>query len=220
MIPPRSHSYKLSLSMIFLFAVAMGYFEAAVVVYIREAFYPEGFSFPLKMISARFIIIELFREISTIIMLITVAVLSGKKFWERFGYFLILFGVWDIFYYVWLKATINWPSTLFDWDILFLIPLPWIGPVIAPGLVAVLMVAIGVSLTYLHHKGYSYKPSPATWMMAVAATVVLLYSFIRDVEAGLHQTMPQPYRYELLFIGLILYSAAYIVSYRKKQKTP
>lgn len=220
MNPSRVHSYGLTLLMVFLFAAAMGYFEAAVVVYLREVFYPEGFLFPLKMLSGRFIAIELFREASTIIMLIAVSVLSGKKLWERFGYFIILFGVWDIFYYVWLKATINWPESLFDRDILFLVPLPWIGPVIAPVLIAGLMVAIGVSLTYLYHKEYSYKPSPATWVLALAATAVILYSFIRDVEAGLHQAMPQPYRYELLFIGLMLYSAAYIISYRKIQKTP
>ncbi len=220
MISPRTHSYRLTLSIVILFAAAMGYFEAAVVVYLREVFYPGGFSFPLRMISGQFIVIEMFRETSTIVMLIAVAVLTGKRFWERFGYFLILFGVWDIFYYIWLKATINWPESLFEWDILFLIPLPWIGPVIAPALVAVLMIAIGISLTYLHHKGYRYKPSPVTWAPALTATAVILYSFMRDIEAGLNQTMPQPYRYELLFIGLILYGAAYIVSYRKIRKLP
>ena len=35
-----------------LYAVAMGYLEAAVVVYLRAIYYPEGFSFPLKPMDA------------------------------------------------------------------------------------------------------------------------------------------------------------------------
>ena len=73
-----------------LFAVAMAYFESAVVVYLRELYYPEGFSLPLKVINIRMIRIELFRELATIIMMITVSAICGKRFWERFGYFLIL----------------------------------------------------------------------------------------------------------------------------------
>ena len=113
-------SYRMRLIYVMLFAVAMGYFEAAIVVYLRELYYPEGFSFPLTVPPVRLIIIELFREAATIIMLISVAALAARKFWERFGYFIILFGIWDIFYYISLKVTLNWPSTLFDWDILFL----------------------------------------------------------------------------------------------------
>ena len=135
-------------------------------------------------------------------MLAAVSMLAGRKFWERFGYFIIMFGVWDIFYYIWLKAAINWPSSLFEWDILFLIPLPWIGPVIAPVLVALLMIVIGISLTYLFNKGQTFKPTVVTWVLAVIATVVIMYSFMCDVEAGLRQGMPKPYRYELLLIGI------------------
>jgi len=198
----------------------MGYFEAAVVVYLRELFYPGGFSFPLKLMSERLIIIELFREASTIAMLIAVAALAGKKFWERFGYFLILFGVWDIFYYIWLKATINWPSSIFDWDILFLIPLPWIGPVIAPSLVALLMIVTGIAITRLFNRGYDFKPTGITWLLAVIATIAILYSFMRDIDAGLYQTVPKPYCYRMLCAGLVLYAAAFIPSYRKARRTP
>ena len=217
-IPRNTNSYRTSLLAVILFAVAMGYFEAAVVVYLRELFYPDGFSFPLKIISTRLIIIELFREASTIVVLITVAVLAGRKFWERFGYFIIMFGAWDIFYYIWLKATINWPSSLFEWDILFLIPLPWLGPVIAPVLVAGLMVTIGISITHLFHRGYDFKPTRGTWVLSILATLVILYSFMRDVNAGLYQGMPQPYLYRMLIIGLVFYVAAYFISYRKVKK--
>lgn len=211
----RSHPYRTNLITVSLFAVAMGYLEAVVVVYLRELYYPEGFTFPLKLAPVKFIVIELFREVATIVMLLTVAALAGKKFWERFGYFMILFGVWDIFYYIWLIVTINWPLSLLDWDILFLIPLPWVGPVIAPCLIALLMVVVGVSITDLFRRGIDFKPTGLTWVLTLIATVIILYSFMRDVEAGLHQAVPQPYRYWLLFLGLALYCIAYIISYRK-----
>ena len=210
-----SYSYRTTMIAVVLFAVAMGYFEAAIVVYLRELYYSGGISFPLALAPKRIIVIELFREASTIIMLIAVAALAGKKFWERFGYFIIIFGLWDIFYYIWLKVTINWPLTLFDRDVLFLIPLPWIGPVIAPSLVALLMIIIGVSITRLFYRGIDFRPTRLTWLLAILATLVILYSFMRDINAGLRQAMPEPYGYRLLFIGLGLYVIAYVQSYRK-----
>ena len=32
-----------------VFGITIGYFEAAVVVYLRAIYYPEGFAFPLKI---------------------------------------------------------------------------------------------------------------------------------------------------------------------------
>lgn len=211
--------YVKRLIVISLFAVAMGYFEAALVVYLRGMFYPEGFSFPLKIIPERFIVIEVFREASTMVMLITVAALAAKKFWEWFGWFIILFGIWDIFYYIFLKATFDWPSSVFEWDMLFLIPIPWIGPVIAPVLVAVLMTATGISITLLFHRGYDFKPTLLSWILSLAATASILFSFVRDTDAGFRQHIPEPYRYELLITGLILYSAAYLHSHVKVKKS-
>jgi len=200
---------------VFLFSAAIGYVEAMVVVYLRALYYPEGFIFPLKLIPENMILLEMIREACTIVILFSISALSARRFWERFGYFLIYFGLWDIFYYIWLKAAINWPSSLFDWDILFLIPLPWIGPVIAPVLIALLMVIIGISLTHVFHQGREFKPVAVTWLLAVAATLILLFSFMKDLDAGLRQAVPEQYRYWMLITGLILYIAAYVLSYRK-----
>ncbi|MFQ6009162.1 MAG: hypothetical protein ACE5K8_09465, partial [Candidatus Zixiibacteriota bacterium] len=149
-------SYRVKLALLLTFGAAMGYCEAAVVVYLRKLFYPEGFSFPIKLIPSNFIAVEILRELTTIVMLATLAVIVGRKFWERFGYFLTLFGTWDIFYYIWLKATIDWPSSLSDWDVLFLVPLPWIGPVLAPLIVAVHMLGVGLAITNLYERGYTF----------------------------------------------------------------
>ncbi|MFC1552207.1 hypothetical protein ACFL6P_06530 [Candidatus Latescibacterota bacterium] len=218
MADTNAKAYYSKLIYTFLFAASFGYVEAMIVVYLREIYYPGGFTFPLVVIPVRTVILELCRETATIIMLAAVAVLTAKKFWERFGYFIISFGVWDIFYYIWLKAALDWPATLFDWDILFLIPLPWIGPVIAPVLISLLMIAVGVSITHLFHRGREFKPIFASWVLAVTATIILLYSFTSDLDAGLHGEMPEPYNYSILFVGLILYGAAYADSYRRVKK--
>jgi len=183
-------------------------------------FYPRGFIFPLITIPARLAMVEIAREASTIIMLGTVAYAVSRRFWEGFGWFLILFGIWDIFYYVWLRITIGWPSSLTDWDILFLIPAPWIGPVIAPALVAALMIVLGLILTFIFHAGYEYRPSLPTWVLAVIATCVILYSFMSDTGAGLGREMPEPYRYYLLYIGLVLYAAAFTISLFRMRREP
>ena len=193
----------------------MAYVETMAVVYLRELLYPEGFSFPLKLMPLNLIAMELSRELASIVMLVAVAAIAGKKFWQRFGYFIILFGIWDIFYYIWLKVAIDWPSSLFDWDILFLIPIPWIGPVIAPVLVALLMVITGLSITSLFAQGYTFRPAALAWVLSAVATAAILFSFMRDTGATLYQQMPQPYMYGFLIVGLLMNLIAYLVSYRR-----
>src|SRR5208283_3335858 len=136
------------------FGVAMGFFEAVVVVYLRQLFYPEGFAFPLRPMSPGLLSLESLREISTMVMLIAVSILAGSGFLRRFSFFLIIFGVWDIFYYVWLKVLVNWPSSLLDWDVLFLIPVIWIGPVLAPVICSGTMIVFGGYILFLLNKGY------------------------------------------------------------------
>ncbi|MEO8146117.1 MAG: hypothetical protein ABI723_00705 [Bacteroidia bacterium] len=123
-----------------IFSIAMGFMETAVVVYLRELYYPYGFSIPLVGMSQHVLVTELFREIATIVMLATVGIMVGKKPVQRFGYFIYCFAVWDIFYYVFLKLLLGWPETLLTWDILFLIPVPWVGPVLAPVLISLTMI--------------------------------------------------------------------------------
>jgi hypothetical protein len=201
-----------------IFGIAMAYVESAVVVYLRDIFHPEGFEFPMKEIDDYKIIVEVFREAATIIMLVSVAAIAGKKFWERCAYFMLSFGVWDVFYYVWLKVILDWPATVFDWDVLFLIPLPWIGPVIAPVSVAVLMIVFGIIMIRSIQGGVDFRPTFFSFVIALAGTVVLLYSFMYDTDATLELQMPRPYRYELLIIGNLLFAASFVVSYLKSRK--
>src|SRR5919198_442711 len=73
--------------------------------------------------------------------------LAGTGWRRRLGYSFLAFGVWDIFYYLFLRALTGWPRSLLDWDILFLVPLPWWGPVWAPTSIALLMILWGTLMT-------------------------------------------------------------------------
>jgi len=128
-----------------LFAVAMAFVESAVVVYLRGLFYPEGFYGTLAAIPVFYYGTEVFREAATIVMLAAVALLAARRgWWERVAYFLFCFGVWDIFYYVWLYALLGWPPSLLTNDLLFLIPVPWVAPVAAPVAASAVMIAASV----------------------------------------------------------------------------
>ncbi|UCH80715.1 MAG: hypothetical protein JSW20_13405 [Nitrospiraceae bacterium] len=198
-----------------LFAISMAFVESAVVVYLRAIYYPEGFSFPLKPLTDYKIFVEVCREIATILMLMTVAHISGRKFWERFAYLIFIFGVWDIFYYVWLKVLLKWPASLFEWDVLFLIPLPWIGPVIAPVSISIIMIVCSILIIRYIHRGHEFRPAPLAFAIAIAATCIILYSFMYDTGATLRQQMPAPYKYGLLIAGDFLYIVAFLISYKR-----
>src|SRR4051812_30545987 len=100
------------------FSIAMAALESAVVVYLRALYYPDGFTVVMKMMDQRILLIEIVREAATVLMLMGVGWLAGKNLKDRFAYFLLSFAVWDIFYYMWLKVFIGWPSSLLEWDIL------------------------------------------------------------------------------------------------------
>ena len=203
-------SYLGRLSAVVIFAVAMAYVEAAVVVYLRELYYPEGFALPLKELPEHVTGIEIVREAATLIMLGAVAWIAGKFAWERFGWFIVAFGTWDIFYYVWLKVTLDWPSSLAEWDILFLIPVPWLGPVIAPVLVAIFMVVFGALIALRFSVGKTFTATPVAWAAALVGSGLILYSFMYDTRATLSGSLPQTYPYWLLISGLLCYLSGFV----------
>lgn len=215
---PSEHIPIRKLIWISLFGIAFGFVESSVVVYLRAVYYPEGFTWPLKVMRNEHLIIELLREATTIIMLAAVGIVAGRKGWQRFGYFLIAFGVWDIFYYVWLKAILNWPAMMTDWDILFLIPLPWIGPVISAALIALLMTVCGIDIVVRTSLHKHFHPTLLSWLCAILGTTAILYSFIHDTNATLMDQQPQPYCYVLLIAGLILYVVGYTLACRPLAK--
>jgi hypothetical protein len=171
---------KLTFSRLFIFAVAMGFLEGIVVVYVRQLYYPKGFDFPLTMLSPEMLSVEWLREITTIVMLAAIAWIAGKNLSQRGSFFLFVFGVWDIFYYVALKLILGWPSSLLTWDILFLIPVPWLGPVLAPVLISLVMIVVSFLFTFLPEKGFPIVIKPLDWILLIAGNGIMFFTFIRD----------------------------------------
>src|SRR5712672_793800 len=130
------------------YAAAMAWVESAVVFYLRtmiNRIEPYQVN-PLPQIGGLGLA-EMVREAATMVMLLTVGVLAGRNWRSRLGYTALAFGVWDILYYVFLRVMCGWPRTPFDWDILFLLPLPWWGPVWAPVSIALVMILWGTLAT-------------------------------------------------------------------------
>src|SRR5438132_1510558 len=157
------------------FSVAMAALESAVVVYLRALYYADGFTVAMKMIDQKILLVEIAREAAALLMLLGVGWLAGSNFKDRFAYFLLSFAVWDIFYYVWLKIFIGWPSSMLEWDILFLIPFTWLGPVLAPVICSVTMILLAIVLLR------SNKPlTIGLWSLLLAGSAVILFTFMKD----------------------------------------
>jgi len=175
-----------------VFSIAFGYIESAVVVYLRALFHPNGFTFPMEVFNAtaegkRLVLTEVGREAATLVLILTAAWLFGSILQERVAYFLIIFAVWDIFYYVWLKVLLDWPGSVMDWDVLFLIPRVWASPVLYPVLVSAAMFAFAVVILYRCAHGRPLRVTRADWLGWSASLLVIVASFCLG---GTHITEP------------------------------
>jgi hypothetical protein len=163
-----------------VFSIAFGFLEAMVVVYLRQLYYPEGFAFPLKPMALEGLSFEYLREISTMVILVSVGSVGGRNFFEKLACFLYCFGIWDIFYYVWLKVLLDWPPSLFTWDILFLIPVVWVGPVLAPVICSVTMTVIGGCILYVQKKELHSGIHAREWVPLSMGAFAIFLTFVWD----------------------------------------
>lgn len=204
-----------SLPWLVVYAAAMAYVESAVVVYLRALYYPQGFTFPLAPMPLAMVGIEIGREAATLVMLLGVAALAGADRWERFLAFCVSFGVWDIFYYVWLWVLLGWPPSLLTWDVLFLIPVPWVGPVLAPVIVSVGLVGGGALLLRRAARGESYALARPSLLLLLAGAFLVFLSFVIDFPLAVGQAEPPPFRWGLFGIGVALGVAALALAARR-----
>jgi len=163
-----------------LFAIAMGFLECAVVIYLRDILYPGGFAFPLASISQKLAVTELFREAATLLMLLGAGILAGRTATERFAWFLYAFALWDIFYYVFLWLLLGWPASLLTWDVLFLIPVTWTGPVLSPVLASGMMIVLGSCIICATGRNPQTVLSATEWILLITGATVVFISFIWD----------------------------------------
>ena len=163
-----------------IYAIAMAFLESAVVVYLREIYYPGGFDFPLVPFWGKIALTELFREFATLVMLLTVAFLAARKRAEVFAWFIYAFAVWDIFYYVFLKLILGWPASLLTWDILFLIPTTWTGPVLGPVINSITMIMLALVIIYFSGKGRNVSLKGIEWLLLVLGSVITIITYTLD----------------------------------------
>jgi hypothetical protein len=198
------------------FGISMAYLESAIVVYLRELYYPDGFAFPLKDIPVHILITEIGREAATILLLFSVAKLVSRNRRETFAYFSISFGIWDIWYYLWLKLLINWPMSLSDWDVLFLIPLPWFGPVLAPVLVSCGLILAGYIILDREHAGKPLHLSAFDWGFEIFAGLIIIGSFLTETLKFGEEFVPDVYPWWMFSIGFV--AGLILFLYRAQQK--
>ncbi|MBW6492348.1 MAG: hypothetical protein K0B15_14290 [Lentimicrobium sp.] len=163
-----------------VFAVSMGFFESSIVIYLREIIYPNGFDFPLQPIERPLATTEIIREMFSLLMLLSVSILAGKSAITRFAYFLFSFAVWDIFYYVFLKLLIQWPESFLTMDILFLLPVAWIGPVIAPLILSFIMIAFALLILYFSSSHKQGHLKSIELLFLILGSVIVIISFTQD----------------------------------------
>jgi hypothetical protein len=208
-----------------IFSIAMGFMETVIVVYLRKLYYPDGFQFPLVAMDDGIIKAEFLREAATIIMLVAIGMLTGKTVAQKFAYFIYCFAIWDIFYYVFLKVLLDWPQSLLTWDILFLIPVPWVGPVIAPCLVSLTMIALAFGIIYFQEKGYATAIKLNDWLFFTSGSTLVILSFIVDgfgyislpgntlTNAGI----PSHYDWGLFIIGEVILILGIAVYFKRNK---
>lgn len=209
-----------------IFAISMAFFESAIVVYLRQIAYPDGFSFPLKPLDHTLAITEVWRELFSMVMLLSVAFLISKNKMERFAWFIYNFAVWDIFYYVFLKLMLGWPASFFTMDILFLIPVAWTGPVIAPILLSLLMLILAIAILNFSPRSRRVRFKKVEILLLIVGSILALISFMLDYlkffsqkEHGLQQLLSinknallaESYEPEKFYWGIFFIGSALIV---------
>jgi hypothetical protein len=195
-----------------LFAVAMAWLESATVYYLRamvdriEPYQPDPL--PIRGVLGQ---VELVREAATLLMLLTVGTLAGRTWPQRWGYTAIAFGVWDILYYVFLRMITGWPKSLLDWDVLFLLPLPWWGPVLAPVSIAVLMIVWGTLTTQAGDRAPAGSLTWTVWGSSGMGIALALYVFMADAIRMLpqgpeviRQVLPTSFDWSVFVVALML----------------
>lgn len=194
-----------------LYAAAMAYLESAVVVYLRQALgvatatvFPVDFSGAAGSLGY----IELGRELATLIMIGTVGWIAGRSPLERLAWAAVVFGIWDIGYYVWLWVFSGWPAGLGTWDLLFLLPVPWAGPVWAPVAVSVGLVGFGLAVAARLRAGRPLRMDVTRFAVLLLGGVVVVVSFTLNASVVIDGGVPTNFAWPVFVAGMAIGVAA------------
>jgi hypothetical protein len=202
-----------------LWSTAFGVIEGAVVVYLRRLCYPgqpaDGPLFPLRLVDPALLRTELVREAATLVLLLGIACVAERRPLRRFAVFAFCFGLWDLAYYAMLHVALGWPSSLLDWDVLFLIPKPWAAPVLAPALVAAALVG-GAALLLARVDDAAPNPFRARdWFLQVACAGLILWSFLWYAGPIDRMAVPGAFPWSLFLAGWLGGLVSFAVVWRR-----
>jgi hypothetical protein len=180
----RSPRFGAVAATILAFGIAMGYLEAVVVVYLRAALeaLPGAVPGHDPGTLGTFEAVEVARELATLVMIAAVGWLTGRAGLERLAWAAVVFGAWDIAYYGGLRLTIGWPPSLDTWDLLFLVPRPWVGPVWAPIAVSTALIVFGLVAARRLRAGRAVVVEPWQALAALAGGGLVVTSFLVDAD--------------------------------------
>jgi hypothetical protein len=192
---------------IVLYAVAMAYLEAAVVVYLRAALgVPTGTVFPIDLSPAAMPYgwIEVGREAATLVMIGAVAWIAGRSPLERLAWAGVVFGIWDIGYYAFLWVFSGWPSSMATWDLLFLLPAPWAGPVGAPIAVSAALIGFGLACAGRLRAGQSLRFGRWHLWVLMLGGAIIIASFLLNAGLVLEGGIPNSFAWPIYLAGLAI----------------
>jgi hypothetical protein len=199
------------------FAIAMAYVESAVVVYLQRALSmtPDTL-FPLRGAQAvgDLAAIEVGREVATLVMLVAIGCLVGRRWADRLAWTAVAFGVWDLLYYVWLWVFIGWPHSPSTWDVLFLIPVPWAGPVWAPAAVSSALIGFGLAVGYQVRIGRMPQVGLVRGAGAVAGGLLVVGSFTANAPTLIDGGLPGWFPWPLFVAGMAVAGWSTVASLR------
>jgi hypothetical protein len=199
--------FRATTAVVLAFSVAMAYLESAVVVYLTLALGGSvGEIFPLRpaIEAGELVAIEVGREVATLVMIGTVGVLVGRTWVERLAWSAVVFGTWDIGYYAWLYVFAGWPGSPGTTDLLFLIPVPWVGPVWSPVAGSVALVVVGLLAARALRSGGALVLQRWHWIAGLAGGVLVILSWTVDAGAVTGGGLPGPYPWPVFAAGLLL----------------
>jgi hypothetical protein len=196
-----------------IFAAAFGYIEGAVAHYLRLHLYPEGFDDAISLVVDRHTLaVEVGREICTLVLMAAVAALTRGPWPRRLASFVYVFAIWDLSYYAALWLFEGWPASLTDWDLLFLVPVPWFAPVAAP----IAISAIGILGAILVHVLFDRRGELALpWLgVTLVNTALVVWEISFMAHGGPRTEFPAHYEWGLFAVGVALAFAGYLQVWR------
>jgi hypothetical protein len=169
-----------------------------------------GDIFPLRPANTlgNLIAIEAGREAATLVIIAAVGILVGRSRLERLAWSAVIFGTWDIGYYAWLFVFSGWPPSLHTFDLLFLLPVPWAGPVWSPLAVSAALIGAGLAAASAERSGQVLASRGRHWAAGLGGGLLVVLSYTLDAPRLMDGGLPGPYAWPLFVAGMVLALAA------------